>query len=205
MRNYSKILKLASKNNGIILTKDAVENNIPKPYLRYALEDDVLEKIRPGTYITKETIEDTEYLLQINYKNLIFSYETSAFYNHLTTRDPLSLSITTISGNNVSSIKCNYDLDFHFVKKNKFELGIIEVNSIFGNKIKIYNKERTICDLLSKKYKGDKYIAIESLKTYLLMEDRDIQKLSEYAEILGVKEELHKKLEVLLWKLQNNY
>ena len=69
---------------------------------------------------------------------------------------------------------------------------------MFGNTIKIYNKERTICDLLSKKYKGDKYIAIESLKTYLLMEDRDIQKLSEYAEILGVKEELHKKLEVLL-------
>ena len=30
------------------------------------------------------------------------------------------------------------------------------------------------------------------------MEDKDIQKLIEYAKILGVKEELHKKLEVLL-------
>ena len=105
MRNYSKILELANKNNGIILTKNAVKNIIPKPYLKYALEDEVLEKIVSGIYITKETIADTKYLLQIKHSNLIFSYETSAFYNHLTTRDPLNLSITTISGNNISSIK----------------------------------------------------------------------------------------------------
>lgn len=198
MRNYTRILELANKNNGIILTKDAVENNIPKSYLKYALEDEILEKIRNGIYITKETIEDMEYLLQIKNSNLIFSYETSAFYNRLTTRDPLSLSVTTFSGNNVSSIKCSYDLDFHYVSKDKFDLGIIEVKTMFGNSIKIYDKERTICDLFSKKYKGDKYIAIESLKTYLLMNDRNIPKLIEYAEILGVKKELNEKLEVLL-------
>lgn len=117
MINYSKILELANKNNGIILTKNAVKNNIPKSYLKYALEDEVLEKIGSGIYITKETIADTEYLLQIKHSNLIFSYENSAFYNHLTTRDPLNLSITTISGNNISSIKCDYDFDFHFVAK----------------------------------------------------------------------------------------
>lgn len=95
-------------------------------------------------------------------------------------------------------------LIFILSQKNKFKLGIIETKTMFGNPIKIYNKERTICDLFSKKFKGDKYIAIESLKAYLLMEDKDIQKLIEYSKILGVKKELHKKLEVLLWKLQDN-
>ncbi len=198
MRNYSRILNLANKNGGIILTKDVVNNNIPKNYLKYALEDGILEKVSNGIYIIKNSIEDTEFLLQLKHKNLVYSYDTSAFYNHLTTRDPLTLSITTISGNNVTSIKSSYDLDFYFVANKKFNLGLIETKTMFGNEIKIYNKERTICDLFSKRYRGDKYIAIESLKTYLQMEDRDLNKLNEYAKILGVEKILKEKLEVLL-------
>ncbi len=198
MRNYSRILNLANKNGGIILTKDVVNNNIPKNYLKYALEDGILEKVSNGIYIIKNSIEDTEFLLQLKHKNLVYSHDTSAFYNHLTTRDPLALSITTISGNNVTSIKSSYDLDFYFVANKKFNLGLIETKTMFGNEIKIYNKERTICDLFSKRYRGDKYIAIESLKTYLQMEDRDLNKLNEYAKILGVEKILKEKLEVLL-------
>ena len=93
MRDYSKLLKLARDNNGIIQTKMAVENNISKHYLRFAVQDKVLEKVRNGIYITPETMEDELYFLQLKSKNLIYSYETSAYYNGLTTRNPLTLSI----------------------------------------------------------------------------------------------------------------
>ena len=63
MRDYSKLLKLAKENNGIIQTKMAVENNISKHYLRFAVQDKVLEKVRNGIYITPETMEDELYIL----------------------------------------------------------------------------------------------------------------------------------------------
>ena len=204
MKDYSKLLKLARDNNGIIQTKMAVENNISKHYLRFAVQDNVLEKVRNGIYITPETMEDELYFLQLKSKNLIYSYETSAYYNGLTTRNPLTLSITTIQGNNTYQLKSQYKLEFHFVPKCKFDLGLTTVKTMYGNTIQIYDKERTICDLFSKNYVGDRYVVNESLKTYLKMEDKNLTKLLKYAKELGVEKELKNKLEILLWIHQDN-
>lgn len=198
MRDYSKLLKLAKDNNGIIQTKIAVKNNISKHYLRFAVQDNILQKVRNGIYITLETMEDELYFLQLKSKNLIYSYETSAYYNELTTRNPLTLSITTIQGNNTYKLKSQYKLEFHFVPKCKFDLGLTTVKTIYGNTIQIYDKERTICDLFSKNYVGDRYVVNESLKTYLKMEDKNLTKLLKYAKELGVEKELKDKLEILL-------
>ena len=198
MRDYSKLLKLARDNNGIIQTKMAVENNISKHYLRFAVQDNVLEKVRNGIYITPETMEDELYFLQLKSKNLIYSYETSAYYNGLTTRNPLTLSITTIQGNNTYQLKSQYKLEFHFVPKCKFDLGLTTVKTMYGNNIQIYDKERTICDLFAKNYVGDRYVVNESLKTYLKIEDKNLIKLLKYAKELGVEKELKDKLEILL-------
>lgn len=204
MRDYSKLLKLAKENNGIIQTKMVVENNISKHYLRFAVQDKILEKVRNGIYITPDTMEDEMFFLQLKSKNLIYSYETSAYYNDLTTRNPLTLSITTIRGNNTYSLKSNYQLDFHFVDKDKLNLGLTTTKTIFGNSIKLYDKERTICDLFSRSYNGDKFVVNESLKSYLKMKDKDLTKLLKYAKKLGVEKELREKLEILLWTLQDN-
>lgn len=204
MRDYSKLIKLAENNNGIIQTKEVVENNIPKDYLHFAVQDKVLEKVKNGIYITSDTFIDEFYILQLKSKNLIFSYETAAYFNDLTTRTPLTLSITTTKGNNVSNIKSNYKLDFHFVPMEKLNLGLTTTKTIYGNLIQIYDRERTICDMFSRNYIGDKYVVNESLKTYLKMEDKNLIKLLEYAKSLGVEKKLRDKLEILLWKHQNN-
>lgn len=198
MRDYSKLLKLAKENNGIIQTKMAVKNNIPKDYLHFAVQDKVLEKVKNGIYITPDTMIDEMYFLQLKSKNLVYSYETAAYYNNLTTRTPLTLSITTTKGNNVSTIKSNYQLNFHFVSKEKFNLGLITTKTIYGNSINIYDKERTICDMFSRNYVGDRYVVNESLKTYVKMKDKDLIKLLRYAKQLGVEKKIKDKLEILL-------
>lgn len=198
MRDYSKLLKLAKENNGIIQTKMAVKNNIPKDYLHFAVQDKVLEKVKNGIYITPDTMIDEMYFLQLKSKNLVYSYETAAYYNNLTTRTPLTLSITTTKGNNVSAIKSNYQLNFHFVSKGKFNLGLITTKTIYGNSINIYDKERTICDMFSRNYVGDRYVVNESLKTYVKMKDKDLIKLLRYAKQLGVEKKIKDKLEILL-------
>lgn len=204
MRDYSKLLKLADANNGIIQTKMVVENNISKNYLRFAVQDGILEKVRNGIYITPSTMEDEVYYLQLKVKDLIYSYETSAYYNGLTTRTPLTLSITTTRDNNVSTVKSSYKLDFHFVSEDILNFGSTTTKTMLGNEIKIYDKERTICDLFSKSYNGDRFVINESLKTYLKMKDKDLNKLLNYAKKLGVDKELREKLEILLWRHQDN-
>lgn len=204
MRDYSRLLELAKNNNGVVQTKMAVENKIPRDYLKFAVQDGMLEKVRNGIYITPNTMSDELYFLQLKSKNLIYSYETSAYYNELTTRTPLTLSITTLQGNNTYSLKSSYELDFHFVSKDILNLGLTTTKTMLGNTIQIYDKERTICDLFSKSYNGDKFVINESLKTYLKLKDKDLTKLLKYAKKLGVDKELREKVEILLWTHQDN-
>ena len=205
MKDYSKLLQIAKNNNGIIMTKQVVEEKISKDYLKYAIADKVIEKVYRGVYVTPDTFIDKLYIVQLKWKNIIFSHDTSAYFNDLTTRDPLSLSITTKSKDNLSKLEVNgYQFTTFYVSPTKYKLGIITVKTMFGNPIRIYDKERTICDLFSKNYEGDKSVVIESLKTYLRHKDKDTLKLMKYAKQLGVDKQLREKLEVLVWTHQGN-
>ena len=199
MRDYTRLIEVGKKNNGIIRTKWAVENGVPKDYLRFALEDDVIERVRHGFYVLKDTIVDEVFILQQRAKNLIYSFDTAAYYNGLTTRDPLRLTLTATRDTNTSFLHAKgFELNFHYVDNEKFELGKTKTKTIFGNQIVIYNMERTLCDLFSSIYNGDAYIALESLKNYVKRKDKNFYKLMKYAQDLGVEQELKKRLEVLI-------
>ena len=64
MRDYSKFEYLATKNNGYIFSKDVASHNIPKDYLRYAVNDGVIKKVAHGIYILAEEFIDNLYVFQ---------------------------------------------------------------------------------------------------------------------------------------------
>jgi hypothetical protein len=53
--------------------------------------------------------------------------------------------------------------------------------------IKIYNIEKTVCDMFRYRNKLGTDIALEGLKNYLKLKEANINKLSKYAEICQVK------------------
>lgn len=64
MKNYSSLLELAKNNNWYIFTNDVVKKNIPKSYLKYVIEDGVIEKITHGIYNTWDYFIDNLFVLQ---------------------------------------------------------------------------------------------------------------------------------------------
>jgi hypothetical protein len=86
-KNYSKLVKLA--RNGLIRTKDVSSAEIGRDYLRYAVEDGVIENIAPGIYLLKNEFEDRMFIFQLKNSKLIFSSYTSAYLLGLTTRVPM--------------------------------------------------------------------------------------------------------------------
>lgn len=196
MRDYSRLLDIANNNNGYIFTSDLVKNKISKSYLKYAVEDKIIEKWNHGVYITDDCFVDNLYILQMMNKKMIYSAFTSAYLLDLTTRD---------SGKNFASLPLNYNskkLRDNIIaireKDELYNLGIMEITTSFGNRIKVHDYHRTICDLFSTKYKGDKFVQVEALKEYLKSEKKNLRKLNQYATLLGVEEKIRARLEVLL-------
>ena len=196
MRNYTKLLELAKQNNGYVFTKDLSQNKIAKDYLKFAVEDGILEKVARGIYIESDKFVYLLYVYQMNYSKAVFSSFTSAYLWNLTTRDieivygatPLNY-FAKGSRNNTVLVRENDDI---------YNLGITTIKTMFGNIVKCHDIHRTICDLFSDKYVGDKFIQVEALKKYLKLPNKDTVKLMKYAKVLGVDKQLREKLEVLL-------
>jgi len=78
---------------------------------------------------------------------------------------------------------------------NYFSLGIISIK-IDNQEIKLYNMEKTICDLVRLKF--DIHVLKEALSDYLIHPKMDLDKLTRYAKILRVDKTIQKYLEVLI-------
>ncbi|MBU1141431.1 MAG: hypothetical protein KKG64_02790 [Firmicutes bacterium] len=88
-------------------------------------------------------------------------------------------------------------MGIYYFGKKRYEIGILEIDES-GNQYKIYDKEKTVCDLLLYRNKFGLEDALSVLKNYLKKPDRDLNKLVDYAQKLNVFNTLSKYMEVLV-------
>ncbi len=198
MGDFEKIKQIAAKNNGFIETGTVVAEGIRKEVLKRLLELGELERISRGRYVLSGSIVDDYKILQMRCKSCIFSHTTSLYLLGLSDRAPSQYHMTVAQGSNVTYLTREYDdLVFHYVKPSLIKLGLTSVKSPFGNTVRSYDSERTICDLLIEKDRFDIQIVSNALKSYF-RGGQDIAKLSKYSRLLGVENLLHTYTEVLL-------
>ena len=82
------------------------------------------------------------------------------------------------------------------MSKEIYEIGLINVDDMFGNNLRCYDLERTICDIVKYYEKLDRELCNKALIQYF-NENNDEKKLFLYAKKLGVYNKLMKKVEVL--------
>ena len=78
------------------------------------------------------------------------------------------------------------------------ELGETEAVTPYGNVIRTYNAERTLCDMLRGTRTPDLQLLGPAFHSYLASSSRSLPKLQSYAEKLGVAKKVRRYLEVLL-------
>ncbi|MFW5737120.1 MAG: abortive phage infection protein, partial [Halanaerobium sp.] len=64
--------------------------------------------------------------------------------------------------------------------------------------IKVYNKERTICDILKDRNNMDISMVNDAIKNYLTQKDKDLHLLLDYGDRLKISSVLRKYLEMFV-------
>lgn len=136
-------------------------------------------------------------IYQLRKNKMVYSHETALFLHDLTDRDPVAYCVTVPTGYNTSKLKHD-GLIVYTIKKELLELGICTKRTTFGNDIKTYNMERTICDILRDRNNQDVVVVSDALKRYVRRSDKDLNRLMKYAGILRIEKVLRNYLEVLL-------
>lgn len=201
MDYIKKLEDLIKENNGTLVTSDLDKLNIPRIYLTKLMDMGKIERVKRGVYVAVGEIEDEMFYMQAKYPKLIYSHETALFIHELTDRTPFKYAVTVPSGykapHNVSD-----NNKIYYIKSELHLLGVVTAKTSFGNEIKVYDVERTICDILRSRERIDIQIITQALKDYVRLKTTDFNKLSEYAKVFRVNETLRKYMEVLLWAIK---
>ena len=197
MTNAEKIIMLANENNGYVTTKQVKESNIKTIELTRLVKQKKLERITRGYYSIVNSFCDDYYKYQLKSKNCIFSHATALYFHDLSDKTPLYFDMTVPAGYN-GSLSKSKNVVLHYVKKEVLELGLITVESPFGMKLRTYDLERTICDIVKYRNNMDKEIFTKALQRYSKSNEKDLTKLMKYAKKLNIDKKVLEYMEVLL-------
>lgn len=191
------ILRKIENSNNIITTNQILELGFSKTLISNYVKNGLLERSAHGIYTLPDTIVDDMYILILRSSKIVFSHDSALFLNGMSERTPFRHSITIPSDSSVpKSIKdaCNC----FYVHPELHNLGIIEKKTTFGNSVRCYNIERTVCDLLRSRSRCEEEILISAVKNYASSANKNLNLLGFYAEQFKVEKELRKYMEVLL-------
>lgn len=189
--------QLIEENNGYLITSKALDAGVSKPSVSKYVKEHEMEKVAHGVYILNDVWPDELFVLQERNKNIIYSGETALYLHGLIDREYSHICFTVPIGYNATHIK-NKNKEVRYVNSNIFEMGFCEVPSSSGNLVRLYNKERCICDLVKERKKYEVQMYQTAIKEYMSSRDRNLTLLVEYAMKLGIRDEVMMYVEVMV-------
>ena len=194
---YDKIQNKAAENDGIIRTRDVEEMGIYRGYLKDMVDSGSLVRESKGIYTVTSDTPDEYSLIQSRSDRLIFSYGTALYLLGMSDCVPSIIDVTVPQGYNVSRIKKSYpSIRFHYVKPDVLFEGVKTVITPQGYRVKVYDEERCLCDLIKDKKKIDKQLFTQAVKEYFAG-SHSSRKLLKMAKLFGVEDDIRMYMEVL--------
>lgn len=197
MNKYEQMYKLLEENHGYLFTAQVVKLGISRTYLAKFVQENNLEKVAKGIYISPDTWADELYILQTCNPKIVYSGETALYLQGMLDREYADICITVPPKFNRTRLYSK-GVIVHQEKLELYELGIEEVKTNFGNLVRTYDKERCICDTIKKRGNIEVQQFQAAMKTFMRDKTKNMSKLMQYGEKLKVRDEVMKYVEVML-------
>ena len=183
--NIEIIESIMKMNNGYVTSKELSNLGIHRMYLNIMKERGMIEKVGNGIYIDSNKIEDNYFVFSLELPNVVYSHMTALYFHGLSIKAPNDKYDITVPNNYF-----NYKIKKHnifYVDRDIYELGLTQIDTPMGNKVRIYDIERCICDIIRSKNRMDFNLVKSCVKKYIKRKDKDFVKLYLYAEKFGIK------------------
>ena len=197
MTKYEMMDSITEKNDGYLMTSAVQKAGISRTYLSKYVKDREMEQVEPGIYIHPEIWPDPFHILQLKNKEVIFSNETALYLYGLMEHEPARIFVSVKRGYNATHL-IKRGIKPYFVKKENFNEGVTVVKTPFGNDVRVYDIDRTICDMVLRKDEMDIQVFQFALKEYMSGQSKNVHRLMVYAKLLGIEQKIREYTEVML-------
>lgn len=152
------------------------------------IQDGYIEKVRTGYYqwINPEDFSEVSTVKRL-FPDAIFCMDTALLYYGYSDRTPREwhMAVSKDSG------KSRFKIDYPLVKPYYLEPTLLEVGLTTGEKdghsIRIYDRDRVICDCLRYRNKMDREMFNKAIRAYVTDPQKNLYRLTEYTERFRVK------------------
>lgn len=199
MLTEERVRDVFIQNGRVVRTGTLLENGITARNLRKLQADGTIECIKHGVYqyVDEDAYSDIPILVSL-FPDAVLCMESALQYYGYTERTPSAWHLAVDDNTARSRFRISYPkVQPHFVASSKFTVGITTAE-IEGTQIKIYDRERTICDCLLHRNKLDAEVFNQAVKGYLKDENHREAVLAEYAGKLRVSGKVKEVLSVWL-------
>ena len=180
--------RIFDQYGGMMRTKELQNENVFYRRLQRLIDEGYVEKVRYGYYqwIDEEDFSEAGTVIRL-FPDAILCMDTALRYYKYSDRTPAQWHLTVSK----DSGKSRFNIDYPFIKPYYVEPKILEIGlsngNMDGHEVRIYDKDRVICDCLRYRNKMDKEIFNKAIQNYIADPEKSIPKLLEYAEPLRVK------------------
>lgn len=187
-KDIKGVKDLFCQNNSVLSTSELISAKIYYADIKQLLDEGYIEKIRRGYYQWISDYGESDIVI-INrlFPDAILCMETALFYYNYTDRTPSEWSFAI--DRNVSKLRTK--IDYPSIKAYRVESEILLLGETEGEidsyKVRIYDRERTICDVLRKRNSMDREIFNKAIQNYVNDSKKNIVNLMEYAKKLRVQ------------------
>lgn len=183
--HYRQIFEL---HGGIMRAKELEDEKIFYQKRQRLIDDGYIEKVRTGYYqwVDPEDLSEAGTVSRL-FPDAILCMETALRYYGYSDRNSSAWHLAVSKDSGKSRFKISVPIvKPHYVEPTLLEIGLA-TGYIDGHPVRIYDKERVICDCLRYRNRMDKEIFNKAIQRYVTDPQKNISRLLEYAESLRVQ------------------
>lgn len=191
--------KVFAKYGGVMRTSQLNKEGYYYKKIQELLANNQIEQVRRGYYqhIGEKSFSDIPTIVVL-FPDGVLCMDSALDHYGYTDRTPSAWHIAVDS----TSTRTRFYIDYpivkpHFIRKERYLIGITETE-MDGHKIKVYDRERTMCDLLLHRNKIDGEVFNIAVQRYVRDPEKSVARLMQYAKALRVEKKVREVLGIWL-------
>lgn len=195
----ANIEELFQQHGGLLRTVELKNNGYYYEKIQKLMEAGKIEQVRRGYYrLAEEGAFSDVPTIMVLFPDGVICMESALDYYGYTDRTPMEWHLAVDSKSARTRFRIEYPIIRpHFVQSDRYPIGIAS-GEIDGMQIKVYDRERTICDLLHHRNKVDGEVFNTAIQRYVSDPEKTQARLMKYAKLLHVERKVREVLGVWL-------
>lgn len=185
--NVEKFKKIFDENNGVVKLAEFTDAGFHNMTMYILIKEGYVSKIKTGYYewLYEKPVADAVIISKL-FPEAIVCMDSALYIYDYTEKTPMSWHLAVSKDKNKSKYLIDYPLvKMYFLINDYLSIGKTMITYDSAN-LKIFDRDRTICDVIRYEKKMDKEIFNKAINAYVSDPAKSISKLMDYSKSMNI-------------------